>query len=71
MEYAGIEPFGEYRSELRHGQQMQLLDAAHFQRDTPVGPIHFMNFVDQTEAAAPEEDPDELSARIALELFRM
>ena len=44
--YSAIEPFGEYRSELRHGQQMQLLDAAHFKRDHPKKVLDFMNFVD-------------------------
>jgi hypothetical protein len=71
MEYAGVEPFGEYRNELRHGQQMQLLDAAHFTRDTPVGPIHFMNFMDAPEDSARTEDPEVLSARIAAEVFGM
>ncbi|MCL2761442.1 MAG: hypothetical protein FWD70_07340 [Desulfuromonadales bacterium] len=46
--YASIEPFGEYRSELRHGQMMHLLDAANFKREKSVTPKDFMNFVDHT-----------------------
>ena len=51
--YAAIEPFGEYREELRHGSLMHLLDRAHFKRDTPVMPVDFMHFVDKAEKREP------------------
>jgi hypothetical protein len=49
MEYEGIEPFGEYRSELRHGQAMSM--TANLNRDTkkrpePYKAVDFMNFVE-------------------------
>jgi len=49
MAYASIEPFGEYRHELRHGQQMAL--HCNINRDSknkpePYKAIDFMNFVD-------------------------
>jgi hypothetical protein len=47
MIFAAIEPFGEYREELRHGQLMQLLDAANFKRDKSLAPIDFMNYVER------------------------
>lgn len=63
MTYGSIEPFGEYRSELRHGQLMHLLDTAHFKRDTPVRVVDFMNFTE-----APEEKkltPEEIERALA------
>lgn len=57
MAYASIDPCGEYREELRHGQMMHLLDRAHFKRDAPLAPADFMNFVDRPSAAdLPEVD---------------
>ena len=48
MAYSSIEPFGEFRNELRHGQLMSF----HFnmnrdpkQRHAPYEPKDFMNFV--------------------------
>jgi len=46
--YYGIEPFGEYRSEIRHGQQMAFHH--NINRDTkkqrePFKALDFMNFV--------------------------
>lgn len=61
MQYAAIEPFGEYRSELRHGQLMQLTDAAHFKRDTPAKVSDFMNFIEKPEPKP--LTPTEISAR--------
>jgi len=52
MAYGAIEPFGEYRSELRHGQQMHLMDRGIYKRDKPLQITDFMNFV-----AKPEEKP--------------
>jgi hypothetical protein len=48
--YFNIEPFGEYRAELRHGQQMAL--TANMNRDSkqkpePYTPWDFMNFTDR------------------------
>jgi hypothetical protein len=56
MAYASIEPFGEFREEIRHGRIMHLLDMAHFKRDKPLSPIDFMNFIDQPEEK--ELDPE-------------
>ena len=47
--YNSIEPFGEYRSELRHGQSMAF--NANLNRDTkeqwePFKAVEFMNFVE-------------------------
>jgi hypothetical protein len=49
MAYNAIEPFGEYRSELRHGQAMSL--TANLNRDTkerwePFKAVEFMNFIE-------------------------
>lgn len=57
MAYAAIEPFGEFRNELRHGQQMAL--AANINRDAkktqPFKPVDFMNFIEQPELTLEEE----------------
>ncbi len=60
QEYDCIEPFGEYRSELRHGQQMAL--TANLNRDSknrpePFTAAEFMNFTPQPEEKilTPEE----------------
>lgn len=50
MAYASIEPFGEFRSELRHGQQMAM--TANINRDSKAKPepftaTDFMNFVEK------------------------
>jgi len=65
MAYGALEPFGEYRSELRHGQQMAL--QANINRDSkqkpdPYAPGDFMNFIDQPE---PSEPPEELEEKLA------
>lgn len=67
MAYASIEPFGEHRAELRHGQQMHLLDRAHFKRDEPLSPVDFMNFVDRPEET--KLTPQEMAQRIDQEIF--
>lgn len=62
MAYASIDPCGEYRNELRHGQMMHLLDAANFKRDEPLQPLDFMNFIDRP----PEREltPEEVEAQL-------
>lgn len=65
--YASIEPFGEWRQELRHGQTMHLLDSAHFKRTEPLKPIDFMNFVERPEEK--EATQEENFARIDKEVF--
>lgn len=47
MDYHGIEPFGEFREELRHGNKMALI--ANINRDSKARPepfkaVDFMNF---------------------------
>lgn len=69
MEYAEIEPFGEYQADVRHGQMMHLLDRAHFKRDAPLVPADFMNFRPPVEPEAPDETPEMRSARILQEIF--
>ena len=72
--YYAIEPFGEQREELRHGQKMAQF-ANHYQRDPkrdpePYPAIDFMNYTERPEEPEPVvEDPDELSARILREVF--
>jgi hypothetical protein len=48
--YMNVEPFGEFRSELRHGQQMAM--NANINRDSktkpePFNSLDFMNFVER------------------------
>ena len=67
MAYAAIEPFGEYRSELRHGQQMAL--QANINRDSkrkpqPYAPAEFMNFVDSQEEERSEPTQEEIEAKL-------
>jgi hypothetical protein len=69
MVYAIVEPYGENREELRHGQLMHLLDRANFKRDTPLKPIDFMNFVNRPEEKEPELTPEEMAKRIDREVF--
>lgn len=50
MRYAEIEPFGEFRHELRHGQVMALhsnINRDSKQRPEPFKALDFMNFVEQ------------------------
>jgi hypothetical protein len=65
LTYSAIDPVGrEYRQEIRHGQLMQLLDAAHFKRDRPAKVCDFMNF----QEAPPPTDEDDFE-RIDREIF--
>jgi len=70
--FYSIEPFGENRAELRHGQQMAL--AANINRDTkrrpePYNALEFMNYVEQPPE--PELTPEEAFARIDREIFKL
>jgi hypothetical protein len=73
MEYEQVEPFGEMRSELRHGQQMAL--TAELNRDkkkkrTAFVPKDFMNFVDdEVDAPKIKESPQSIAARISTQFF--
>jgi len=67
MAYAAIEPFGEYRSELRHGQQMHLIDRAAFKRDTPLAVLDFMNFIEKPQEK--QLTPEEAFAKIDADVF--
>lgn len=70
-----IEPFGQIRSEIRHGQSMAM--TVNMNRDRKAHPKPFpakdyMNFLPPEMEKSPEpkaEDPKVLSARIARELF--
>lgn len=70
QQYYSIEPFGEYRSELRHGQHMAL--TANINRDSKVRPEpfsaqDFMNFVERPKPA--DLSLEEEQARIDKEVF--
>ncbi len=65
QKYYSIEPFGEFRAELRHGQQMAL--AANINRNSekrpdPFDAIDFMNYVDKPEVVEREMTTEELEA---------
>jgi len=66
LAYDQIEPFGEIRQEIRHGQQMALM--CNLKRDSkikpqPYTPREFMHFVDLPEERPP--DPKVLSTQLA------
>lgn len=68
MAYSSIEPFGEYRSELRHGQQMAL--QANINRDNKRKPDpyvagDFMNFLSEEKPETAEPTPDEMEEKLA------
>lgn len=73
--YNAVEPFGEYREELRHGQKMA--QYANYHRDSDKYPegfpaIDFMNFTERPPEPEPvAEDPEVLSAKILGQVFRM
>lgn len=72
--YAAIEPFGEYRSELRHGQQMAMtanINRNQEARPEPFTALDFMNFMETEKPEPKEETPEELSRRISSELFKI
>lgn len=74
QEYYSIEPYGEYREELRNGTLCSL--TANINRDSkscpePYTALDFMHFTERPkEPEAPVEDPEVLSTRIASEVFR-
>jgi len=73
-DFYAIEPFGEIRHELRHGQQMALtknLNRDEKKRPKPFTAIECMNFVEVEEEPIIEESPEVISKRIASELFRL
>jgi hypothetical protein len=68
--YDRIEPFGEMRSELRHGQQMAM--TANLNRDSkkrpqPFTALDFMNYIEQPEEK--ELTPEEYFEKIDKEIF--
>lgn len=74
MAYAAVEPFGEFREELRHGQHLSLV--ANINRDTekrkePFSACDFMNYVDLPEEKPAAETPAQIAARMKMDLFRM
>ncbi len=65
LNYSNIDPFGEYRAELRHGQQMAL--TANINRDSKARPepftaADFMNFCDAPEVKERQLTVEELEA---------
>lgn len=68
MEYYNVEPFGEYRSELRHGQSMAM--TANINRDSknrpePFAAVDFMNFVErEPEKVLTQEELEEAADRL-------
>lgn len=69
MVYAGIEPIGEMRHEVRHGQLMHLLDKAHFKRKDKVTPVDFMNFIEAPPKKTVKLSPEEMQAKVDREIF--
>ena len=75
MAYAGVEPFGEFRQELRHGQHLALV--ANINRNTekkkePFSALDFMNYVDAPEEQKTvAETPAQIAARMQRELFKV
>lgn len=66
--YANIEPFGEQRSELRHGQMMAMtanLNRDSKQRSEPFTALDFMNYVEkEPERIYTQEELEEYAAKI-------
>jgi len=70
LTFSAIEPVGrEYRNELRHGQVMQLLDAANFKRDKPATVADFMNFQEKPEVKELDLSDEQVQAKIDKEAF--
>ena len=74
-EYYCLEPFGEFREEIRHGQLSATIVNMHKdwkESPKPENPYNYMNFVEhRDEEEAPIEAPEVLSARIRTEVFNM
>lgn len=65
MDYNAIEPFGEYRNELRHGQMMALhcnLNRDAKKQPDPFTALDFMNFTDMQKEPERELTEEELEA---------
>ena len=65
LDYNSIEPFGEFRSELRHGQQMAM--TANINRDSdkkpdPFKATDFMNYYERPKEEERELTTEELEA---------
>jgi hypothetical protein len=72
MAFASIEPFGEFREEFRSGKLQALLANINRNPDKkpdPFKPIDFMDFIEIPEEPEVVETPEQLSKRIASELF--
>lgn len=74
MAYYDIEPFGEFRAELRNGEVCSVL--ANINRDVkkqpdPFEPLDFMYFVERPEKKEAEQTPEQLATRMRSELFKM
>lgn len=72
MVYDSIEPFGEYRAELRHGQAMAMM--ANLNRDSdkrpePFTARDFMNFLDPVGESPEREYTDEELDAYAAQIF--
>jgi hypothetical protein len=64
LHFYRIEPFGEYRDELRHGQQMAFHHNLHrdeTKRSEPFKAIDFMNFI--------EDIPEKIYTKEELEAY--
>ncbi len=65
LQYNAIEPFGEIRSEIRHGQSMALsanINRDHDKHPSPFNATDFMNFYDRAQEAEPQATVDELES---------
>jgi len=74
MAFYAVEPFGEIRQELRHGQHLSLM--ANINRDAekkkePFSAADFMNYVDLPEEKPVSDTPAQIAARMQRELFRV
>lgn len=67
LAFANIEPIGEFRNELRHGQMMALhcnINRDSKQRPEPYTAKDFTNFIEWPEEKPVEQSPEELAAAI-------
>lgn len=75
MAYYQVEPFGEFREELRNGTACALL--ANINRDEkkkpqPFSAADFMHFTERPEPAGqPAETPERIAERMRQELFKV
>ena len=68
MAYDIVEPFGEQRSELRHGQQMALhanINRDSGKRSDPFTALEFMNYSDHLKDVEKQEPtPEEINEKL-------